>query len=522
MPKGNVGSCERLANYLDKEIKGDWFGQSTENDSTKYVVRTIDKNGKGQLKKTDWKFCEVEYCPSFKEQQHLIKLATGRNVTDWAELTAEEQQKTKALFMDFVRKAQDKQAEHYQRKGISTGADLVWFGKIETQRQYKGFDKEVKQGKARRNEVKKGLHLHCHIIQSRKGADKKTILSPLSSNRRATTKNKIQQGFDRNGFKIKLEHLFDERFAYQRKQDETFAYANQQKKQGMQIPLHRNEVETRIKAYKNTTSNGKAYSRVSVYSYDPVEYYAKKGYIQAVKIKTGIINAKKYIETLDKNYTENNRQDTITDYKQEIEQIEQEIEQIEEKRKLLSEKATSNRDIEELADELARDTKQLGKAIVNSFEIVGLAVGRVIGAISERRAVKRAEKAKIRRIKDNVISKVENYRGKTTGVDEVIKQIEKASTWKEAEEWRNRIDRTADYIDVKQRRKQEELAEQRRKQEQQSEQRKREEQLEKQRRKQQELAEQKRKYKELIDMKKRQQELAEQRRNQGKSRGRRI
>lgn len=230
---GNLGSCKRLADYLDKEQKNNWFNHEELDINSRYVIKEIDRYGKGQIKKHQWKFCEIEYCPSHEEIEHLIYKATGRTgLEDWEELTPEEQEEVKGYFIDFVRIAQDSQAENYNRSGINSGADLKWFAKIETIRRYRGYDEEVKQGIAKSGERKKGFHLHCHIIQSRKAMDKKTQISPLSKNKNVSKTNNIKQGFDRNRFKTQLEKDFDTLYQYKRGSWETFEFANYMKHKG--------------------------------------------------------------------------------------------------------------------------------------------------------------------------------------------------------------------------------------------------------------------------------------------------
>ncbi len=278
---GNVGSCFSLAKYLDKEIKGEWFNSSQNIFDTKYIISQIDKNGKGQLKKTDWKFVEIEYNPSFKETQQMIKIATGRtDVIEWKQLSPAEQQATKSVFMEFVQNAQTEQAKNYNRENISTGADLLWFGKIETKRKYKGFDKDVKNGIAKSGQLKKGLNLHCHIIQSRRCINKKVKLSPLSSQKKQSSKNPIQQGFDRNKFKGTLENLFDNQFNYSRNQTETFEYCNNRAKEKAQAELQSRLKEYNIELPNNTqklkTRQKTHENRTSTFVYNPIANYLIK------------------------------------------------------------------------------------------------------------------------------------------------------------------------------------------------------------------------------------------------------
>lgn len=221
----NRGSSQGLANYLDKEQKNEWFDHEKEGIKSEEVVQKIDQNGKGQLGAKDWKFVEVEYNPSHKEQQKIVEVATGKkDVNSLDQLNAREREAVKDEFRQYVRAAQDSQAKNYNRENINKGADLKYYAKIETQRKYKGTDEAVKSGKVKQGDLKKGLNMHAHIIQSRKAADRKTKLSPLSQHRKQSHKNKIQQGFDRNKFAKQIEKDFDKKFSYNRDVKETLEY----------------------------------------------------------------------------------------------------------------------------------------------------------------------------------------------------------------------------------------------------------------------------------------------------------
>lgn len=221
----NTGSCQKLGNYLDKEIENEWFNEREKDVDTKEVVSEIDSYGRGHLGKNDWKFIEVEYSPSQKEQMEITRNATGReDVRDWEQLNDEEKQKTIDEFKIYVCKAQSEQAKNYNRENLNDSSDLKWYGKIETERRYKGYDEEVKSREKKSGELKEGLQMHCHIIQSRKAYDKETKISPLSKHRSQSDNNNIKQGFDRNKFYSRVDELFDREFNYERELNEVFEY----------------------------------------------------------------------------------------------------------------------------------------------------------------------------------------------------------------------------------------------------------------------------------------------------------
>ena len=222
---GNTGSSSNLTNYLDKEQKNAWFNSSDLDIQTKVVTAEIDKMGRGGMKKSEWGFIEIEYNPSEKEQLAIIEKATGRtDVTQWNQLSSTEQQRTKEEFMEYVREAQDVQARNYEKENINSGADLKYFGKVETQRKYKGTDEEVKEKRVKQGQLKEGLNMHVHIIQHRKTADKKHKISPIINAKNISEKNPVKAKFNRNAFINKVEQLFDARYNYKRKLGETFEY----------------------------------------------------------------------------------------------------------------------------------------------------------------------------------------------------------------------------------------------------------------------------------------------------------
>ena len=131
--------------------------------------------------------------------------------------------------------------------------DLVWFGKVEEKRTYKETDKWVIQNKniikdiskldpkkdidkierlrnllnrdrttneiVRAGMLKGGDNYHVHVIVSRydkcKIKSKKISISPLANHRKGTV-NSNDVGFNRDNFRNKVEHSFDQKFRFQR------------------------------------------------------------------------------------------------------------------------------------------------------------------------------------------------------------------------------------------------------------------------------------------------------------------
>ena len=108
--------------------------------------------------------------------------------------------------------------------------DLVYYGKIEQERTFKGTDPDVKNGLARLGEKKPGLQTHAHVIISRMDKDMTMSLSPLANSRGSANHQlngqHIQVGFNRDLFKEYAERSFDEHYHYQRQHGERFRDQN--------------------------------------------------------------------------------------------------------------------------------------------------------------------------------------------------------------------------------------------------------------------------------------------------------
>lgn len=231
--KGNTQSCRDLVNYLGKENEDkellnqeQFFNQTNNSIESQYVISSIDNNKKG-LKDKDAKFFMVTINPSEKELKHLLKMSTnGKNIGQISELTPGELERYTNLVKDYARQIMDDYARAFNRD--LTGKDLVYFGKVEQERHYKGTDKEVKEGKALSGELKPGLQTHVHIVVSRKDIEQKHSLSPLA-NSRGSNKHKlngkgIKVGFDRDMFVKGCESQFDNMYQYQRKIENSYEY----------------------------------------------------------------------------------------------------------------------------------------------------------------------------------------------------------------------------------------------------------------------------------------------------------
>lgn len=218
----NKGSSGELVNYLEKENRlfnkeepENWFNHTSGNIEP-YEVRHAIDNNVAKLCKADAKFFLVNISPSQKELKYLSD--------EFGEHGLKGQMKV------FAEKVMDEYAKNFRRGGISSAKDLLWFAKVEQNRYYTYKDKEVIDGEKKRGEVKSGNQMHIQIIVSRKDATNRIKLSPMNTSRGKNQEHSKKLGqFNRLAFKQSGENLFDELFGFDRKLNETLAFANIQK-----------------------------------------------------------------------------------------------------------------------------------------------------------------------------------------------------------------------------------------------------------------------------------------------------
>ncbi len=219
----NTGSCGVLVTYLEKENKeakepAYFFDHERDQVLPEEVIEKIDGNIQ-KLGKSDAKYFMVTISPSQKELGHL-------------------QNDTEQL-RDYARAVMEEYAAAFDR-GI-TGADLVYFGKIEQRRTFTGADQAVQLGLVAAGSQKPGLQTHVHIIVSRKDKSQRLKLSP-ETNHRANRGN-FQGGFDKIGFFMACEKAFDQRFAYARTQEEKFAYWKEKLNSQPTQPINNQQIQ---------------------------------------------------------------------------------------------------------------------------------------------------------------------------------------------------------------------------------------------------------------------------------------
>ncbi|MBK3518723.1 DUF5712 family protein [Carboxylicivirga marina] len=104
-------------------------------------------------------------------------------------------------------------------------SDIRFYLKLESDRFYKGSDREVVSGKVKSGDKKPGNNLHFHFVTGRKSTDDKHKLSPLTAHIN-TTSGAVIGGFSRDNLKEQTEILFDTMFHYNRPLEQTYRHMN--------------------------------------------------------------------------------------------------------------------------------------------------------------------------------------------------------------------------------------------------------------------------------------------------------
>lgn len=218
---GNRGSSGQLVHYLEKENRiykpespEQWFNGMGSGYMPYEVKNRIDQN-KAKLCEKDDKFFLLNISPSQKEIIHLKALYGEQGAKD----------RLKA----FAVKVMDEYAKNFNKENLSSNEGLLWFAKLENHRYYAYDDQEVKNGTAKRGDVKPGEHMHVQVIVSRKDIANKIKLSPLTNHTGRNKKISSKLGeFNMKAFKGSGERIFDEMFGFSRPITDTFRYANAQ------------------------------------------------------------------------------------------------------------------------------------------------------------------------------------------------------------------------------------------------------------------------------------------------------
>lgn len=302
----NKGSVGKLADYLDKENEGKeaqdkdlFFNHSADQVDKRQAIDAIDHNNKN-LGRNDAKFFMLTINPSQDELKHLIAKKIGRDgVNDFSELTKKEQMMLVDELKSYSRDVMDIYAKNFNRANINSGADLVYFAKVETIREYKHDEKLVKENKEITTKIsalqhqlrdeksgsndigkckdierhikdmqatyhrqgenviktglkKEGLQLHVHVVVSRNDKTQKIKLSPFSKSRGGFQKlngKDVMQGFNRDVFRQSTANHFNEKYQYKSKTNEKYENRKSQNTLGVNpvVFVGANKVAVKVK-----------------------------------------------------------------------------------------------------------------------------------------------------------------------------------------------------------------------------------------------------------------------------------
>ncbi len=245
-------SVTNFVEYLEKENEGKpielqehFFDQNNDYVSPEIVIDKIDGNT-AKLKKETPKFYSIIVSPSAKELKYINN----------------DSQKLRS----YIREIMNTYADNFYRDKKIMVNDLLYFAKIEHERSFKGFDKEIKENAPFRKQIaklehdivrirnrelsgsidkvkkeiehlkemaphkfggklitagmkKEGLQTHIHIIISRKDITNTFGLSPGAKHKESETilnGKVVKSGFNRDQFYLDAEKTFDKLFDYNR------------------------------------------------------------------------------------------------------------------------------------------------------------------------------------------------------------------------------------------------------------------------------------------------------------------
>lgn len=258
---GYAQSVADFVDYLEKENEGvpksgqeHFFNQNRDKVYKNEVIKTIDSNTY-KLKQSEPKFYSITVNPSYGELKGLKNRSEDLK------------QYTREFMKDY--------AASFNRELFGRSVkvdDIVYFAKIEHQRQYKGTDVKVMENAPFRKEIRKlendlqkikrgviaadpskikeqikvlvekaphkingklveqgmpkeGSQNHIHIIVSRMDATNRHSLSPGSKYKSSEVEIKgsmVKRGFDRDHFYKSAEKTFDRSFGYNRNYVESY------------------------------------------------------------------------------------------------------------------------------------------------------------------------------------------------------------------------------------------------------------------------------------------------------------
>lgn len=278
----NASSCANIFEYLEKEEQGfvqeesifkdenkesiGFFDQQNINIPKDTVIENIDNNrGKRGIKESN--FYMINISPSYLEQKHLLKridqFLEDKRKNEKIKLSDKDLANVRDvmmrdMLMNYSREVMKEYAKNFDReingKKI-TDENLMYYGRVETQRTYNFKDSQVLVNKKLFKKIEKtkdvnrikilqeslykdyfsgevikegvakgGVNYHVHIVVSRHDRTNdprsKISLSPMSKYREQNSQLNNQKnktiGFNRDAFFQNAEKTFDDFFNYNR------------------------------------------------------------------------------------------------------------------------------------------------------------------------------------------------------------------------------------------------------------------------------------------------------------------
>lgn len=202
-PSDNKAGCNKSLDYLSKEDKN----RGDDNELKGFFSSDQTNLSKDDAQKTIEHSYYKKGLKSDQDKHFMVVVSFSKD-----ELKGKSNE-------ELIKYAQKNFANDYAASVTGREVDpksIAWIGKVEENRKYKGFDKEVKEGNAKSGQIKEGDNRHIHFIVSRKTLDDKQI-SPHSNHfKSGTNSGAVKGGFDQDIFKLNTEKSFDKEFSHSR------------------------------------------------------------------------------------------------------------------------------------------------------------------------------------------------------------------------------------------------------------------------------------------------------------------
>ena len=279
--KNSISYLEKEQKFRDKSLRKEeyFFNQKGVDFSAEEAVKKLDSNRRG-LGKNDAKYYSLIISPSKKELRNLSDID----------------------LKNYANNVMSLYANQFNRNVNSD--ELVWFGKLEHKRRYKGYfngnSDKLPPGK-KSGDFKPGDQRHLHILVRRK-TEKNMKLSPLTKARsQKSNLTNTRIGFDRVDFFQKCDELMIQKLkninpAIEINNDDIFAlryikskgYNSRSIENAKKIGIHKHFIDYAISIYQELANK----KRVKTQNKPILDTQKPKGRINlssAEKVKIAIL-----------------------------------------------------------------------------------------------------------------------------------------------------------------------------------------------------------------------------------------